>query len=36
MKKDLEDIKLEMLYGKKREADHSSRLDALMVFLQDL
>ena len=36
MKKDLEDIKLATLDAKKREADYWSRVDALMIFLQDL
>jgi hypothetical protein len=36
MKKDLEDIKLATLDTQNREADRWSKVDALMIFLQDL
>jgi hypothetical protein len=36
MKKDLEDIKLATLDAQNREADRWRRVDALMIFLQDL
>jgi len=36
MKKDLEEIKAAMLDAQQKEVDHWRRVDALMMFMQDL